>query len=165
MAIRSLYGFWLNLIFGIVFSIQIVVYVRLLIKFPLKDEFIRKASFWNVVGMSTRTFMCFAIVIYESSTSIIIKKNNYAVLLTTIDFEVPFFLQLLVIIAIIFSTLQMYDQLNVLDSTLSQNKKEQTDVYNKKLVFGYKILLTLTSLIILYNIVFQTIDGTLKDAA
>ena len=86
MVIKSLYGFWLNLLFGIAFSIQIAVYVRLMIKFPLKDEFMRKASFWNLVGMSTRTFMCFAIVIYESNSSITIKKNNNAILLTTIDF-------------------------------------------------------------------------------
>ena len=165
MAIKSLYGFWLNLLFGISFSIQIAVYVRLMIKFPLKDEFMRKASFWNLVGMSTRTFMCFAIVIYESNSSITIKKNNYAILLTTIDFQVPFFFQLLVIIAIIFSTLQMYEQLNALDSIPSQEKKDQTYLYNKKLVFGYKILLTLTSLVLLYNIVFTTVDQALKAAA
>ncbi len=54
----------------------------------------------------------------------------------------------------------MYDQLNGLKAADLAKKKEQTDHYNKKLEFGYKIILVITSVAILYNIIFYTLEAT-----
>ena len=37
-----------------------------MIKFPVKDDFAKRAGFWNIVSMTTRALICFAIVINEA---------------------------------------------------------------------------------------------------
>ena len=57
----------------------------------------------------------------------------------------------------------MYDQLNGLTSTDLSKKKEQTEHYTSKLEFGYKIILVLTTVGILYNIFFYTFGSTMYE--
>ena len=61
----------------------------------------------------------------------------------------------MVIIAVIFSTLQMHDQL---DSLLGShlNTKEQRIEYNGRLLFGYKMTLAFATIAVVCDCVYLT---------
>ena len=47
-----------------------------MIKFPLNDDFAKRAGFWNIVSMTTRALICFAIVINEVDKNMELKDDT-----------------------------------------------------------------------------------------
>ena len=98
--------------FGIFFLMEMFAFLYCQIKFPMKDDFMKRAGWWLLVALSMRTFLCLAsepILCYIVKERMIFTNDDVVFRNTVVYFTyaIPYYCYSVVLNAVTFMIYQM----------------------------------------------------------